>query len=101
MARDNEPGMTPKRKGTSGSGKWTKYKARENSGDADWSKVDEALLLAALVTVTKEGAALLFSRTKDGGALCLTLCDGDDRMKLYGRTREEMNDHLRALADTE
>lgn len=101
MPRQHEPGMPSTKKTTSGSGKWTKYQANGKPKDADWSKVDVELLVAAIVSVTGEGAALLLSRTRDGGALCLTLCDGDDRLKLYASTREEMNDHLRGIADAD
>jgi hypothetical protein len=99
MARNDEPGMPKAKKPTSGSGKWTKYQRNYVKGDADWAKVDEALILAALSSVTAEGAALLFGTTRDKGALVLTVCDGDERVKLYASTREEMNEHLRSISD--
>jgi hypothetical protein len=99
MARNDEPGQAKQRKGTSGSGKWSKYQPKSQNGELDWSKVDEAAILIALSNVTKEGAALLFGKTRDGGALVLTVCDGDERLKLYATTHEEMGVHLREVAD--
>lgn len=99
MARDNEPGMAKAKKGTSGSGKWTKYQQTKSTTKADWAKVDEAAILLAITAVTKEGGALLFGVTRDGGVLSLTVCDGDERLKLYATTPEEMAVHLREIAD--
>lgn len=99
MARDNEPGMPSTRVGKSGSGKWSTYTGRPGgTKTADWSKVSEEALLGAISAVTANGAALLFGRTRDGGTLCLTLCDGDQRLKLYGDANE-MSVHLRELWD--
>jgi len=99
MARNDEPGMPKAKKQTAGSGKWSKYQPAGVKGSADWSKVDEALILAALASITSEGAALLFGSTRDKGALVLTICDGDERVKFYATTHDEMNSHLRDVAD--
>jgi len=99
MARDNEPGMPKPRKGTSGSGKWSKYRPETTGRTVEWAKVDEAAILVAIGNVTSEGAALLFGVTRDRGALVLTVCDGDERLKLYAATPEEMAVHLREIAD--
>lgn len=99
MARDVEPGMPRQKKGTAGSGKWSDYKPNAPKEVLSWSKVDEAAILVALSNVTGAGAALLFAVTRDGGALVVTLCDGDQRYKLYANNVDEMGVHLRELAD--
>jgi hypothetical protein len=100
MARNEEPGQAKPRGKTSGSGKWTKYKPNAGKDKPSWAKVDEAGILVAIARVTEEGAALLFGVTRDGGALVLTICDGDERLKLYGTSTDEMGVHLREVADS-
>jgi hypothetical protein len=99
MANETEPGMPRNKKPTKAQGKYSKYQARTSDVKATWSAVDEALILVALTNVTDDGAALLFGTTGDGGALVLTIYDGGVPVKLYARSSEEMNDHLRKIAD--
>lgn len=100
MARNNEPGMGRAKKQTSGSGKWSKYNGQQGNGDATWGKVDASAIVAALVAVTDAGGALLLGKTRTGGALVITVCDGDDRIKFYSTTREETCDQLGQITDT-
>lgn len=99
MARDNEPGMrrtNGQRAG--GSGKWSKYRAGSRSDKRfSWSGVDSSIILDAVVSVTAGGAAIMFGQTRDGGCGVVTVCDGDDRLKLYGNSVEQMEEELRQL----
>lgn len=99
MARNDEPGM-PRRNGNGGvSGKWTKYETKRAAEQACWSKIDTPTLFAALVAITNAGGALLLGKTRDGGSLCITICQGDERKKLYGSTREEIHEYLEYITD--
>lgn len=42
--------------------------------------------------VVDAGAALIFSRTSDGGAIALTLLDGDTRRKVYCADQAALNE---------
>jgi len=81
------------------SGKWSKYTQAKAKGDASWAKVDISSVFAALVAVTNAGNAILFSKTRDGGALVITLCEGDERAKFYSSTKEECEEQLSIIAD--
>jgi hypothetical protein len=51
--------------------------------------VEDGELMSILETVLEEGAALLFSRTSDGGALCLTFFVDDSKQKVYVANRQQ------------
>lgn len=59
-------------------------------------KAPPVLLLGTLASVIDQGAALIFSATRDGGAVVLTLLDGDTKDKVYC---ENMDDLRTALTD--
>lgn len=103
MARDWEPGMRkskPQEKGqTSGSGKWSKYRNSKPSGSMDWADCDATLLCATVSAIVLDGDAVLLGGTRDGGTLVLTLISGDDRLKFYAKSAEEMNGHLQEIRD--
>jgi hypothetical protein len=40
--------------------------------------------------VTRSGDALVIGRTRDGGAISITVISGDDREKLYASTDDEL-----------
>ena len=98
MARNNEPGMTkPKKQGASGSGRWSSYKAKETVVRLDWGDVDSSLLASAIGEAVNGGDALLFGASRDGGVLVLTVCSGDERLKLYAKSIEEANELLNTV----
>lgn len=100
MARANEPGMPGKKHGkTSGSGKWSQYGGARRGAEADWGAVDPGLLLDAVRAITAVGDAVLFGVTRSGGTLVCTVCSGEERLKLYATTIEEMHEHLKGLVD--
>lgn len=98
MARDNEPGMTkPKKQGTSGSGRWSSYKSKEPVVRLDWGEVNSALLASAIGEAVNGGDALLFGASRDGGVLVLTVCSGDERLKLYAKSIAEADELLNTV----
>lgn len=94
MARDNEPGMAKPRKGTSGSGKWTKYDAKKPVTVIDWDEVNVSGISKTVQVVCRDGDAVLFGKSYDGGVLVLTICSGTDRRKFYGKSVAEMESHM-------
>lgn len=60
------------------------------------SAVPEGLLASALLSVVENGCALMFSATRDKGALVLTLLNGDARNRVYPANTAEL---VAALTD--
>lgn len=68
----------------------SKYAKAAQPGTAiAWSEVDGPSIKAAIDAVTRDGCAIVFSRTSDGGALVLTLLDGPNRIKEYPNSTRE------------
>jgi len=62
----------------------SKYgKATGTKAAIAWSEVDGPSIKNCIDAVTRDGCAIVFSRTSDGGALVLTLLDGPTRVKEY------------------
>jgi hypothetical protein len=64
-----------------------------------WSEVDGPTIKRSIESIVGVGDALTFGRTRDGGALVVTVLSGEKRVKLYGATAIEMNDLLAELID--
>lgn len=64
------------------------------------SAVDASLFAIALQAVLADGGALMFSRTRDGGAICLYLMQGDSRIKVYASDAQELGQALQDLIDS-
>lgn len=56
---------------------------RKTHKSISWQAAGTDSLKATIVSVTEAGGALMFSRTMDGGALVLSVYNGDDRTKEY------------------
>jgi hypothetical protein len=65
----------------------------------EWDSVPNQLLRDAICAVTGRGAAIMLSRTSDGGALSITVLDGGERIKEYPRDADECEATLRWLVD--
>lgn len=79
----------------------------EKSVDASYRPALDALravsgdtLAAALLAVVENGSAFMVSATRDHGAICLTLLDGDRRHKVYPTNVQELDQALRDLIDS-
>lgn len=64
---------------------------QEKEDACSWQWADSEELLDAVVSATEDGAALLLSKTSDGGALCIQVWAGTDRFKLYPASSEEVS----------
>lgn len=62
--------------------------------------VPEGLLTSAVLAVVENGCALMVSATRDKGALCLTLLDGDKRHRVYPASAAELVAALTDLRDS-
>lgn len=100
MKQQREPGMPPAKGKTSGSGKWSKYREQPVTTTVTWDEVGSALLVDAIYAVTNGGDAILLGAVRNGSALVMTICSGDERIKFYATTAQEMEDHLRNVATT-
>ncbi len=52
---------------------------------------------AALDALLKAGCAIILGQTRDGGALVVTVLDGDDRHRTYCSSEEELDEAIIAL----
>lgn len=64
------------------------------------SAVPEGLLASALLAVMESGCALMFSATRDKGAIVLTLLNGDARNRVYPANAAELVAALTDLRDS-
>jgi hypothetical protein len=77
--------------------KWGDNFALKNRGNVGWADCNKDLLHAALAAATEDGAALLLSRTSDGGALSIHVLTSVTTHKLYPATVEEINEALQLI----
>lgn len=64
-----------------------------------WSDVSADSLRLAIDGITRQGAAVMFGRTSDGGALSLCILDGDTKIKEYPHTPEEAQAVILAIVE--
>lgn len=82
-------------KNGSGAGKW-----RANRASISWSGGPADSMRAAIGAITDNGAAVLFSRTTDGGALSIQVLAGSERSKEYITEVGDILPCLKWLVDT-
>lgn len=63
-------------------------------------RTDAGKLRDAITATVQMGAALMFSGTRDGGAVVLTLLDGDNRRKVYPTDVAELDAALTDLIES-
>lgn len=100
MGKDTTSGNGRAAAPTSGSGKRSKYLPRQVKGNVSWDEIDPVLLIATITALVGDGCALLIGATRDGGALALTICDGEERIKYYATSFQEMHGHLAVVYET-
>jgi hypothetical protein len=73
---------------------------RESDGVADWASVNGELLAAVIGIVAKNGGALRFGYTRDGGAYSVGIYgDGEKPYTDYIRPTEDVEQYLRDLGE--
>jgi hypothetical protein len=63
-------------------------------GKLSYGGVKPQLLALVISAVTDCGDAIVFARTRDGGALAITVLAGEERKRLYGDSVGEITDQL-------
>lgn len=94
MAGDTDGPNPGKRQKTSGSGTKSRYAPRISGEPPRWGSVDAVSLVECLDALQSAGDALLCGTSRDGMVLVTTVCSGDERVKFFAKTVEEMEEHL-------
>ena len=88
------------------SGKGGNFETRKNpfglnlvpkGGAPDFASVKN--MGAVIDALVKAGCAIMLGRTRDEGALVLTILDGDDRHRTYCSSEEELDAAFDAMAE--
>lgn len=73
----------------------------EQKASGDWrvsyGGADTKLLHLVIAAVVDNGDALVFGRTRDGGAVVLTILSGDEKHKFYSTNNGELADNLNLI----
>jgi len=64
-----------------------------------WRDIGDDIVAGLVTTVTEAGAAVMLSVTSDGGALAITVLDGDSKVKEYPRSETEVHNFALWLKD--
>lgn len=67
---------------------------------ATWEEADPETLWRTISEVTDAGDAIMFGRTRDEGAVVLTLLSGDERIRQYATGADEIAELLRAVRES-
>ncbi len=80
----------------------SRYRHLQSADASDLSKwdVDPTMVGEAVLRIVGFGDAILFGLTSDGGALRITIFDGDHRHNLYASGPEEVSALLDQVAKT-
>lgn len=60
-----------------------RWRVPEPTRGVDWTDVLDSDIVRMVQAVTETGAAIMFGRTRNGGALVVRIYDGDDRVTYY------------------
>lgn len=70
---------------------------KQEVAKASWEEADPDALWRAIIAATEAGDAIMLGKTRDGGALVLTILSGNDRVKQYAHDAEEIAELLREV----
>lgn len=74
--------------------------ARTTQGQGTAPSVgDNAFLGQAIDRVVAAGCAIMLGQTRNGGTLCITILDGDDRHRTYCTTGDELDQAVAAMLE--
>lgn len=94
----SDPMRTTKDKPRTKLDRWGSMKWKGSQEPISWSCAEPRVLQDAIVGATEDGAAVLLSKTSDGGALALQILSGSERYKYYLADSVEVDDLLRMMA---
>lgn len=78
--------------------KWGQIRAGSDVARLGWETCDGAAVMALVCAVTNQGGAIILGRTRDGGALMVTILDGDETLKEYIPSGTDVTEVVWALA---
>lgn len=81
--------------------KYAKLSSKRSPNAMQWSECDPEWVLKALHAVAEEGGALILGKTRDGGALAITLLFDGNKTTFYASDRKAAYDVLKDLADVD
>lgn len=96
-ASPNEPQIRHNRRPSTGAERTQSRRFASNS--ADWGGVSNQTIRDVVVAVADSGASILLGKTGDGGAFVVQVYDGDDAIREYPHTVEELEAVLRWVTD--
>lgn len=94
--------MNPRREGNAGKSKTSSPVVRPNLrvvASISWDDIAPQLIAELVRLCTKHGAAVMFGRTSDGGALSLCILDNQNKVKEYPRDSTDVNNIYTWLRD--
>lgn len=68
-----------------------------NSWRVSFSESEPRLLHLVVAVVIDNGDAMVFGRTRDGGATVITILSGEQKHKFYSTTKSELDDNLNLI----
>lgn len=80
--------------------KWGQVGPSDKTDPISWRSCLAQTLQDAIVAATEDGAAVLLSKTSDGGALALQILSGAARYKYYAADSVALDDLLREMTMT-
>lgn len=92
--------MAGKQPGGPGGSRYARMASDSPRKDAaSWEDADAEELWRTICEVTSAGDALMFGRTRDGGAVTVVVLSGDERVRNYATGAEEIADVLKRLRE--
>lgn len=82
-----------------GSGKGLPSTSTRGGSTADWANADPTMVLELVCCVAREGGAIRYGYTRDGGAYSIGLYLGEDSKTYYCNEAEGINDQLKDLIE--
>lgn len=94
--------MNPKREGNGPQNRKVTPAARPNLRmvrSVSWDHIDPSTIADMVCVVTAAGAAIMFGRTSDNGALSLCILDNESKIKEYPRDETDVHNFALWLKD--
>lgn len=73
---------------------------RAGMGDLSWNSIETDAVAFLVQAGTMNGNCLILSTTTDGGALAVTYINGNQRVRDYPRSSEQVREFAQHLVDT-
>lgn len=99
MPKPSSNGHEPSARVQEVANKWASIMLRPEKGNLTWADADPQDLQDAIAAATEDGAAVLFSKTSDGGALHVQVWAGTERPKFYAADMATLTAILTLIQD--